>query len=315
MKVFSFDTVGSTGAAILAALGCALTTGCDGFYDYQDLEIARGEATYVSTELGATFAFALAEAQRFTDASVEAQVAYEMGSPLEYEGCATVQVADAVGLDGNGTVAYDLSGCPTSSGAVTVAQQFDLALPPGGGGSDGSGGYGGEVPPDVPPGTEASVQGNAIATADASAQVVFAGYHAGNIGVLGHMAYGHADDGGTIESGVTVTALDYRGRLDMEGEYDTINDGLATRMSFDGAFESSTGLDWTVVADNVVYQPGCMDALGGELLMIFDNPAGRVTVETVFDDTCDGCAALYVDGEQVAESCFGDGTTIGGVAQ
>ncbi len=310
MKVFSFDTVGSAGAAILATLGCAFTTGCDGFYDYQDLEIARGEASYVSTELGATFAFALAEAQRFTDASIEAQVAYEMGNPVEYEGCATVQVANAVGFDGNGTVAYDLSGCPTSSGAVTVAQQFDLGPPPEGG---GSGGYGGEAPPDVPPGTEASVQGDAIATADASAQVIFAGYNAGNIGVVGHMAYEQADGGGTIESGVTVSALDYQGRLAMEGEYDVVSDGLATRMSFDGDFESSTGLDWTVVADNVVYQPGCMDALGGELLMIFDNPAGRVTVETVFDDVCDGCAALYVDGEQVAESCFGDGTTIGGM--
>jgi energy-coupling factor transporter ATP-binding protein EcfA2 len=307
-----FDVVGSAGAALLAALGLALGSGCQGFLDIQDLELARGEANYASTEVGAVFAVAMAEAENFGQLAIDAHVAADLGAPITHEGCANVVIDDAVGADGSGVVRYDLSPCPTSSGSVVVAQRFEFTPPDSTSGGDGSAGD----PPEVPPGTEADYTvGGAIDEADASMDVVYGGYSNGLLHATGSVSLTEVGGEGDVAAAVRIGALDYEGRLNVTGEWSDVSDGLAARMSFAGTFESATGVDWTVVADNVVFQPGCMDSLGGELLMIFDNPAGRVTVETVFDDVCDGCATLYVDGEEIAESCFGDGTTIGGVAQ
>lgn len=313
MHFFSFDVVGSAGAALLAALGLATVTGCQGFTDIQDLELARGEATYASTEVGAVFAVAMAEAESFGKASVEAQVAYSMGSPITEAGCATVMVDDSADPDGRGIVSYDMSPCPSASGSVIVAQQFELTPPdglPDGGGDQST------APPDVPPGTEADYNvGVAIGQADASMDVIYGGYSNGLLRATGSLSMTEEGGQGLLDAMVTVGALDYEGRLDVTGEWSEVSDGLAAQMSFAGNFESATGVQWTVVADNVVFEPGCMDGMGGELLMVFDNPAGRVTVETVFDDVCDGCADLYVDGEKMGESCFGDGATLGGLGQ
>jgi hypothetical protein len=315
MQVFSFDVVGSAGAALLAALGLATASGCQGFSDLQDLELARGEAGYASTEVGAVFAVAMAEAENFAQASVDAQIAYSLGSPITQEGCATVAVDDAADPDGRGIVRYDLSPCPSAKGSVIVAQEFQLTPPddlPGGG---GGGGQSTDLP-EVPPGTEADYNaGVAIAEADASIDVIYAGYSNGLVRATGSLSLTEEAGAGLLDAMVTVGALDYEGHLDVTGEWADVSDGLAARMSFDGSFESATGVEWTVVADNVVFEPGCMDGLGGELLMVFDNPAGRVTLETVFDDVCDGCADLYVDGEKMGESCFGDGMTLGGMGQ
>jgi|GEM_PF-2100280 len=308
----SFDVVGTAGATLLAALGLAMTSGCQGFTDLQDLELARGEATYAATEVGATFAVALSEAQRFTQASIDAQVAWNLGSPVTQEGCATVDVHDGVGAEGIGRVRYDMSPCPSASGSVVVDQEFIFTPPEGTGGGEGFPGD----PPDLPPGTEADYTiGDSLADADSAVQVLYAGYDKGLLRAAGTLSMSERQGAGLLAAQVTVGALDYEGTLDVDGDWSHVTEGLAARMSFAGTFESATGVGWTIVADNVVFQDGCMDSLGGELLMVFDNPAGRVTVETVFDDICDGCADLYVDGVQMGESCFGDGTTIGGAGQ
>ncbi len=315
MRISNYDTVGTAGAFLLAALGFLTGTGCQGFYDLQDLELARGEASFIPTEIGGTFAFAFSEAARFSEVALDAQVAQSMGAPLTEDGCLGINVLDAVATtqtDESGEVHYDLSRCPDESGGVLVAQHFELLppeMPPGGGE-----GYPGDIP-DVPPGTEANYTTDAIATADSSHHVVFDRYAFGMVGATGSLAMETSLDGGTLESNVLVSALDYRGRVTLAGDWAPVADGLAARLDVTGTFDSVADNTWTVVADKVVFEPGCMDGLGGELAAYYENSAGRVTVKAVFDDVCDGCSDLYVNDEFAGRSCFGDGATIGGAHQ
>ena len=314
MRFSNYDTVGTAGAAVLAALGLLASSGCQGFYDLQDLELARAEATFVPTEIGGTFAFAFGEAVRFSEVALEAQVAESLGAPLTEDGCLGIDVFDAVATtqaDGSGEVRYDLTQCPDESGGVLVAQTFDLSPPEL---PDGGEEFPGDVP-DVPPGTEANYTSDAIATADARSQVVFDRYEFGMVGATGSLSVDTSLDGGALESNVLVSALDYRGRVAVAGDWTPVSDGLAARLNITGTFDSVADNTWTVVADQIVFEPGCMDGLGGELTAYFENGAGRVTVKAVFDAVCDGCSDLYVNDEFTGRSCFGDGATIGGAHQ
>ncbi len=311
----SWNLISSLSAASLAALGLASSglAGCQGFNDLQDLELARAEARYVPTELGATLGVALMDARQYGDVSAEAQAAWINGEPMTEDGCANVGIVDGMSIsDMRGAVRFDFPNCDGRSGSVIVSQEFDVALP------DLGDGAGGELPegeePELPPGTEADVTDafDPTAVEDGSVAITYAGYRNGLLRTAGTLSMTEEGDVGTLDADLRLAALDYEGDIDVTGDWTEMADGLATRLDVTGDFVSVTGVEWTVIANNVVFQPGCMDGLGGNLTLVHDNPLGRVTVEAIFDATCDGCATILINGEEQASSCFGDGTNIGG---
>lgn len=311
----SWNFVSSLSAVSLVALG-ALTgglSGCQGFTDLQDLELARAEARYVPTELGATLGVALMDAREYSAVSAEAQAAWINGEPMNEDGCANVGIVDGMSsTDLTGAVRFDFPNCDGRSGSVIVSQELDLDMGDIGDLPEGDLPPGEE--PDLPDGTEADVADALDPTAieDGSVGITYAGYTNGLLRTSGAMLMTEEGDAGTLDADLRLAALDYEGDIDVSGDWIEMADGLATRLNVTGAFVSVTGVEWTVMANNVVFQPGCMDGLGGSLTLVHDNPHGRVTVEALFDATCDGCATLLVNGEEQATSCFGDGTNIGG---
>lgn len=313
----SWNFVSSLSAITVAGLGLVTTglTGCQGFNDLQDLEMARAEARYVPTEIGATLGVALMDAREYGAISAEAQASWINGEQPQADGCADVGIVDGMSADDlTGAVRFDFPQCEGRSGSVIVSQELDFEVPdytdlPEGEMPEG------EVPEgEFPPGTEADFEDALDPTAieDGSVAITYAGYKNGLLRSAGVMAMTEDGDVGTLDADLRIGALDYEGDIDVTGEWTEMADGLATRLNLSGTFNSVTGVDWTVVANNVVFQPGCMDGLGGDITLVHDNPHGRVTVQAVFDATCDGCATLYVDGEEQATSCFGDGQNIGG---
>ena len=291
-------------AAVLSGL-----SGCEGFSQLQDLELARGEARFVSTELGATLGVAMADGREYSAASAEAQIAWTDGAPMTQDGCAAVSVVDALGTDGTGAVRYDFGACSGRQGAVVVAQEVVRE----GGAPTGSQGGQGASGPEMPPGSEAdSGLLQDLEASSASFQVIYSGYENGALRISGHLDMSEDGDVGTVEAQVTLGALDYIGEVDAAGTWVETADALGTRTSVSGTFVSATGVEWSLVADNVVFQPGCLDGVGGQLSLIHDSPVGRVTAITTFDEVCDGCANLEVDGEDYGRTCFGDGSMIGG---
>ena len=313
----SWNSVSSLSAITVATLGLATSglSGCQGFNDLQDLELARAEARYVPTELGATLGLALMDAREYGAVSAEAQAAWIAGEPMTQDGCASVGIVDGMtSTDLSGSVRFEFPGCEGRSGSVLVDQDLDFEVPDY---TDLPEGElpGGELPEgEFPPGTEADVAGALDPTAieDGSVAISYIGYSNGLLRTAGSMRMTEDGDVGTLDADLRIAALDYEGDLAVSGQWTEMADGLATRLTVAGQFASVTGVEWTVVANNVVFQPGCMDGLGGDVTLVHDSRAGRVTVKAVFDATCDGCADLYVDGQKQATSCFGDGTTIGG---
>ena len=59
-----------------------------------------------------------------------------------------------------------------------------------------------------------------------------------------------------------------------------------------------------MIADNIEMAPDCSDAVGGQMTAIYDNDMGGVEVTALFDDVCDGCATLVVDGVDQGRTCF-----------
>ena len=278
-----------------ASLFIATTTlvGCQQFSDLQDLELARGEAEWLPAELAATFGLALSEGQNYSERTTEHLVDAEAGWEPSPTDCGSVVVADALGADGRGVVQYAYGGCEAQAGVVTVSQEISLT-----------------IPENVPP----QDLSDELLIADTSVTIEYSGYENGLLESSGEMTLTEEGDVGGLSIGMEVGALDYRGALEVDGDWSEMADGLASRTSVVGGFQSATGVTWTVVADNLLFS-GCMEPTGGELQMIFDNGLGRVRVDATFDSVCDGCAQLSIDGEPKGETCFGDGQTIGGFGQ
>ncbi len=140
--------------------------------------------------------------------------------------------------------------------------------------------------------------------------VSYVGYREGSLEMTGGMTFGggvagQGTGGGTLSTSVAVSALDYSGALNAEGTWSSGQAADDSRMlSFVGQFTSATGLQWTVIADNVEMVPDCGDAVGGQLTAIYENDLGSVEVTALFDDVCDGCASLVVNGVEQGQTCF-----------
>jgi len=298
------------GAALLFASGCSIS-------DSVDLELAREEARFVPTELVATLGFAVSQAQSYGEDALIAQNDFARGMPSDEARCDSVAITDAVGDDGQGTVLFDFAECPGRNGRVHVAQDIADPLLDGGDLPDGWDGEGWDGDPpdgwegDFPDGSQASVE---AAPADESVTVTFQGYSASLLEVRGAVGVEGDLDRGTLGARVGLAALDYDALASVHGTWARRLDAPGKWVSLGGTFSSMTGVEWDVRADALGLPDGdeCLDAQGGTVTAVFENSAGRTEVVAVFDESCDGCADITVDGYDRGRTCFSADDLVGG---
>ncbi len=283
-----------------------------------DLENARNEALFVPAEAVGTLGFAVAQAQNYGERAVVAQNALALGNSPDEEGCSAVSVTDAITDDGLGSVMFDFNSCPSREGRVHVDQESALELPEGWDEDDWENWDG-----DLPDGWENDVPdgwgGDERASVDMpetrdNFNVRFTDYSVSIVDVRGAVSVDGDSTGGEVGAHVGIRALDYDTLASVHGRWTPMVNEPGKWISFGGRFSSLTGVQWTIVADNLGFMEGgdCLDAVGGEVTAVFENEAGRTEVTATFDDVCDGCAAVAVDGIDQGEACFSASDLIGG---
>jgi hypothetical protein len=273
--------------ALSAALGLALS-GCATIDEAKDLEMARGEGRYVPVELIGSLALGVMRAGDYGTYSSVVHQSYSAGDPITSDGCASVALVDGMGTDGEGTVVYDFGPCSARDGRVQVTQRVNSDLldeerdenfpQDGWEDTDGDG-----IPDSLPPGSDdVDLDGLSMS---------------GSLGA-------NEEVSGPLTADLAVEAWNYATDVQVDGSWKYGQGGETRRLSFTGQMQSATGLDWTVMANNVELSPGCMDATGGEITAVFANGMGEVTVTARFDSVCDGCASIFVDGEAAGRVCL-----------
>lgn len=258
--------------AVVLLLGAA---GC--FAPAADLELARGEAGLLGQEVLLALGTSVAGGLDYADRAGLAQEAAMDGWALRSEGCEGYRVLDPTADDGQGQVEVDIDECADASGRAVIEQ---------GVASDDGAPRDGEVP------------------AAGQATVVYEAFHLGSITTDGTMELRDVGEVTALSLDLTTAALDTEVVLVGEGTWGRSPYGVGrSDIVVEGDFVSSTGLDWRISAQHVATERGCGDGLGGEVLLAFANTAGSVAVRIVFDDVCDGCAEVWVDGERRVESC------------
>ena len=295
---------------LVAFAGLFVFSGCDTIDDLVDLELATNEAEYVPVEVAATLALGVTRAQDYGAYSSVVHHSYSVGQPITDDGCIDIALVEDIGADGHGSLRYDFTRCDGQGGAVQVQQTVTSVA------------NGEQSWDEVVAGDDVDLDGQPDGLRDlletrADVQVNYAGYREGELEMSGGMAFGggvagEGTEGGTLSADVAVSALDYRGALAAEGSWSAGQASDESRMlSFVGDFTSATGLTWTVIADNVEMVPDCGDAVGGQMTAIYENDMGSVEVTALFDDVCDGCATLVVDGVDQGRTCFAGSSWFG----
>ena len=304
----------------LVLLALSLPTGCS-IDSVIDLENARNEARFVPAEVVGTLGFAVSQAQNYGERAVVAQNAFARGVDADDEGCSAISVTDDIEDDGLASVLFDFAACPGQDGQVQVDQASTLpALPDGweNWDQDDWDSWDGQFPDgwndgSLPGGEQASVELPAGLEEEDGYVVRFADYSVSIVDVRGAIEVSGDANGGEVGAHVGVAALDYDALMSASGSWSRMENEPGKWVSFGGSFNSMTGVEWTVVADNLGFLDSeCQDAVGGTLTATFDNEAGRSSVTATFDDVCDGCANVVVDGIDQGEACFSASELVGG---
>jgi hypothetical protein len=323
--------------AITALLALSALSACGGVNDVLDLELARNEARYVPVETAATMALGVVQAYTYSTFSSTVQQAAVGGAPITEDGCVGVNLVEGITEDGSGAVQYDFSDCPSRSGAVRVDQavelpelpelpsdERDIDFPTDWVDTDGDGipdelpeDLIDELPDDLDWDDLADASIDALLDGSVDTSVSWSSYKEGSLELAGHLgmtAELDAHDGalrGELDAVVDARFMYYGGSLRVNGDWKAGAQEGSQHFSFGGDFVSTTGLEWTVVASNVGVDASCLDATSGEITAIYKNPAGEVRVTAVFDDVCDGCADLYIDGVEEGRFCLPEGDAFG----
>jgi hypothetical protein len=306
--------------ALSAALGLALS-GCATIDEAKDLEMARGEGRYVPVELIGSLALGVMRAGDYGTYSSVVHQSYSAGDPITSDGCASVALVDGMGTDGEGTVVYDFGPCSARDGRVQVTQRVNSDLldeerdenfpQDGWEDTDGDG-----IPDSLPPGSDdVDLDGlspdelDSLLGGSADIEVSYSEYREGMLSMDGGLSMSgslgaNEEVSGPLTADLAVEAWNYATDVQVDGSWKYGQGGETRRLSFTGQMQSATGLDWTVMANNVELSPGCMDATGGEITAVFANGMGEVTVTARFDSVCDGCASIFVDGEAAGRVCL-----------
>ncbi|MCP4870755.1 MAG: hypothetical protein GY898_18795 [Proteobacteria bacterium] len=299
-----------------AMILCAIATGYvfifSGCSPVMDLETARAEAQYMPVEVAATLALGISRAQDYGAHSVAVHSSYSNGTPITQDGCIGIALTDDFAIDGVGELVYDFGACGSQSGLVQVNQTVTYSLPEGQSAEDFADENDNGIPDEFENG---GMDGSGLVgeiTATANINVTYNGYKEGLLNMSGGMALagGVLDSdgtGGDLAAALSVSALDYGTTVTADGTWAASPANPdAQLLSFAGSFTSATGLEWTIVAENVEMAPGCNDAMGGQLTARYSGEAGDVEVIAVFDNVCDGCAHLIIDGVSQGQACFPD---------
>ena len=318
----SLETITAVGCCLVASGYFFFFSGCSQIDAAVDLETARNEAVYVPAEVAATLALGVARAQDYGSYSSVVHQSYSVGQPITTDGCIGIQLVEAVGADGFGALSYDFAGCSGQSGRVAVEQVVTYEPLPEDEARDEIPGEenwtdtDGDGVPDEGPEGAGGLDGfegedlRDLLTGSADVSVSYENYSEGLLEVSGTLALTGGVEvaegaSGDLDADLSVSALDYGGAIDATGSWSTAPGSDSDRLlSFAGDFVSSTGLTWTVIASNVQLSPGCYDAMGGELTATFTNDHGTTEVTAKFDEVCDGCAQMFVDGADIGPVCF-----------
>lgn len=294
---------------------CAAATGCISLFagcsPMIDLETARAEAQYMPVEVAATLALGISRAQDYGAHSVAVHSSYSNGTPITHDGCIGIALTDDLAIDGVGELVYDFGSCGSQSGLVQVNQTITYSLPDGQTADDFADENNNGIPDEFENGGMDGSGVDTEVTPTTNLNVTYNGYKEGLLKMSGGMAMAggvlEADGGGDLAAAMTVSALDYSTTVTADGTWaSSPANPDAQLLSFAGSFTSATGLEWTIVAENVEMAPGCNDAMGGQLTARYSGSAGDVEVIAVFDDVCDGCAHLIIDGVSQGQACFPD---------
>jgi len=294
-------STGALGGALLFA-GCA---------PVMDLETARAEAQYMPVEIAATLALGVSRAQDYGAHSAAVHASYGNGVPVTSDGCIGIALTDDLAIDGIGELVYDFSHCDSQAGLVQVNETITYSLPDGASADDYADENGNGIPDEYENGAPDGSGATADITATANINVTYNGYREGLLTMSGGMALAggvlEAEGGGDLATDMTVSSLDYATSVTASGTWVTSPmDPEAQLLSFAGSFTSATGLQRDIVAENIATSPGCNDAMGGQLTARYSGAAGDVEVIALFDDVCDGCATLVIDGVSQGQACFPD---------
>lgn len=260
----------------ITALTAVLAAGCGPLASESELDLARQEAPSLTLQMFASAGFAFGSALDYGLRATDAQRADLVGATPSADGCEGLQIADPVADDGVGIVEFDLSPCSGSSGVVEVEQQLsgDAELSP------------------------------ADRIDSAPTTVRFADSAFSSAEVRGSFHLGNGAEAGSVTTTVDVAFGDLQGRLDVKGTFAPSASGVGTDFDADGYFVSDSDLRWRTSFGHVAFAESCGEALGGEVLGWFRNDAGEALVRIEFDDQCDGCATLFVDGEAPRQWCW-----------
>jgi hypothetical protein len=303
-------SVESFGALVLCVVATSYVFLFSGCTPMMDLETARNEAQYMPAEIAATLALGVHRAQDYGTHGAAVHSSYDRGMPITQDGCINIDRTDDLALDGVGQLVYDFRACGSQAGQVIVSQTVTIELPDGIDPDNFTDENSNGIPDDL---EDASADGHGSeVTSTVDLEVAYNGYREGLLHMSGTMILGggrttdeSATPGGVLAADLRVSALDYATSVVASGAWSVSPANPdAQLLSFTGSFASATGLQWEIVAHNIEMTPGCNDAMGGQLTARYSGEAGNVEVIALFDNLCDGCAQLIIDGVDQGQTCF-----------
>ena len=180
---------------------------------------------------------------------------------------------------------FDFGGCPNRGGVI----QVDVGASPPPAEPDPEGG--------TPP---ASVFGAG------PADLTFTEYVASGTHLDGTLKIDSEGGSGRVDSDLAVDFLDYAGTLDAEGPW-VVDGETGVEIDMEGFYRSVTGLDWEIALVDLMLDMDCSGGgQSGELTGHHGNDFGEVTARAVYDGSCDGCAAAFVNDAEQSRVCIPD---------
>jgi hypothetical protein len=261
--------------------GCAVD-------DLTDNELARNEARYLPIEVMVTLAVGLELAGDFASYADSALA----GDDVSSANCFSAEVVEETEA-GGGTVRFDFTGCAGRAGVILVVKGPTPVVPAP------------DPDPDADPDAEPEAPVSPL-FASGPADLTFTEYTASGVHLDGTLQLDSEAGSGQVATDLAVEFLDYAGTLQVSGPWILAGES-GVELDLEGQFLSVTGLDWQVALADVVMDMGCAGGgLSGEMTGLYANDLGEVAARAVFDGSCDGCAAAYVNDVEQSRVCIPD---------
>jgi hypothetical protein len=285
--VFAFLALG----ALLLVRPGALTgeaggAGCEAANSLADAELARSEGRYLVMEIMVALALGLEQADRYIGIAEPLLTDSGAIAASNQENCFQSQVVTASQATAP-KLKVDFMNCPSESGRFEAG----IAMGP---------------PEDVDPATLPPQVAATFADLPPGTVVYdLAMYDTKPYGVLleGSIKLTDSPDSERITTDLSFDFLDYSGSLAVDGT--VVRNAALSSITMAGTFRSSGGLDWAVDGSDLGVEETCRGLKSGRLTGTYGGDGGaQVQVVASFDGSCDGCAAITLDGVEEPKVCI-----------